>query len=216
MPRLDPRSSLPPGLVVDAIEVGIDTATITAHRGQGFGHCLACGGRSDRVHSVHRRRPLDLPSHGHAVTLLVRVRRFRRMAGACPRRTFTEPLSPEIAGRSGRRTRRLDSLAQDLGVALAGRAPSARSIARTMLVRRDRLTRSEATMVAGIETAVPPLSAARSLVELFHHMVRARTPDALPAWIAEAAAGMLALFGRGDVADQPAVGAALSEPWSNG
>jgi hypothetical protein len=51
MSRLDPRPSLPPGLVVKAVEVTTDTIVITAHGDQGFGHCLACGGRSDRVHS---------------------------------------------------------------------------------------------------------------------------------------------------------------------
>ena len=85
--------------------------------------------------------------------------------------------------------------------ALAGKPPSARSIARVMLVRRDRLTRSEAVMVAAIETSLPALSAAWGLVDRFHRMVRARTPDALPGWIAEAKASMLAPFGRGIAAD---------------
>ncbi len=100
--------------------------------------------------------------------------------------------------------------------ALAGRPPSACSIARAMLVRRDRLTRAEAVMVTAIEAALPALSAARSLTDRFHRMVRGRTPDALPDWIAEARASMLAPFGRGVAADQPPVRAALSEPWSNG
>lgn len=378
MPRLDPRPLLPPGLVVDAVEVDAGTVAIAAHPAEGSGRCPACGGRSDRVHSLHRRRLLDLPSHGHAVELLVRVRRFRCMAGACPRRTFTEPLPPGTTGRSGRRTIRIDGLVRDLGVtlggrpgsalarrlmlpvgkdtllrairshpspdapapcaidpgllsaaerlqydgylrrreengairamagagtgikeivrrtgrsrklvravlrnaedevfrsragslapwlaaleaawaggcrngaelwrrlrgrgfggslrvvgewatrrrrseradgAMVGRLPPARSIARAMLVRRERLTRSEAVMVTAIETALPALSAARELVDRFHRMIRGRTPDALPAWIAEAQASMLASFGRGIAADQPAVRAALSEPWSNG
>jgi len=484
MSRPDPRPLLPPGLVVDAVEADADTVAIAAHPAEGFGACPACGGRSDRVHSVHRRRLLDLPSHGHAVELLVRVRRFRCMATDCPRRTFTERLPPETAGRSGRRTPRLDGLVRDLGIALggrpgsglarrlmlpvgkntvlrairrpspseggatrvigldewawrrrqrygtlirdlerrrvldllpdrepatvkawlsahpgvrvvardraggfagavaeaapqavqvadrwhlmenasaafleavrsvpgpirralgagaidpgllsaaerlryqgylrrceengtiramagggaaikeivrrtgrsrklvravlrsaedevfrsrssslapwlvsleaawsggcrngaelwrrlrgegfggslrvvgewatrrrrseradgaaAGKPPSVRSIARAMLVRRDRLTRSEAVMVAAIETALPALSAARGLVDRFHRMVRGRTPDALPSWIAEAQASMLAPFGRGIAADRSAVEAALSEPWSNG
>ena len=484
MSCLDPRSLLPPGLVVDAVEVGAGTITIAAHRVQGFGHCPTCGGSSDRVHSIHRRRLLDLPSHGHVVELRVQLRRFRCVAGTCPRRTFAEALSPEVAGRSRRRTRRLDSLVRDLGVALGGRPgaalaqrlmlpvgkdtllrairggsssnrpavsvigmdewawrrrqrygtlicdlerrrvvdllpdrepatvkawlsahpgirmvardraggyagavaeaapqamqvadrwhlmenasaafleavrsvlgpirqalgagsvnpdllsaaerlqyqgylrrlednnairamagagaaikeivrrtgrsrklvravlrnaedevfrgrasslapwlvpleaawpggcrngaelwrrlrsqgfggslrvvgewatrqrrsdradgamaaklPPARSIARAMLNHRDRLTRSEAVTVTAIEAALPALSVARSLVDRFHRMVRSRTPDDLPAWTAEAVASMLAPFGRGITADQPAVRAALTEPWSNG
>ena len=54
------------------------------------------------------------------------------------------------------------------------------------------------------------------MVDRTHRMVRARTPEALPTWIADAKVSMLAPFGRGIAADQPAVSAALSEPWSNG
>ena len=481
MSRPDPRPLLPPGLVVDAVEVDTGAVAIAAHPAEGFGRCPTCGGRSGRVHSLHRRRLLDLPSHGHAVELLVRVRRFRCMAPGCPRRTFTEPLPLGAAGRSGRRTARLDLLVGDLGIALggrpgsalarrlmppvgkdtvlrairrcpppetaaagvvgidewawrrrqrygtlvcdlerrrvvallpdrepatvkawlsahpgvrvvardraggfaaaaagaapqavqvadrwhlmenasaafleavrsvlgpirralgagtidpgllsaaerlqyeghlrrreendairamagagagikeivrrtgrsrklvravlrnaedeafrsrtsslapwlvpleaawsggcrngaelwrrlrgegfggslrvvgewatrrrrseradgavAGRLPPARSIARAMLVRRERLMRSEAVMVAAIETSLP---ASRRLTDRFHRMVRGRTPDALPSWIVEAQASMLAPFGRGIAADELAVKAALSEPWSNG
>jgi transposase len=57
---------------------------------------------------------------------------------------------------------------------------------------------------------------ARDLVERFHRMVRDRDPDALPAWIIDAAGSVLASFGKGIVADQAAVLAALTQPWSNG
>jgi transposase len=103
-----------------------------------------------------------------------------------------------------------------VGGAIAAKLPPARSIARAMLIRRDRLTRPEAAMVTAIETTLPALSAARSLVDRFHCMVRGRTPEALSAWIAEAMPSMLAPFGRGIAADQPAVCAALTAPWSNG
>jgi hypothetical protein len=88
---------------------------------------------------------------------------------------------------------------------MACKLPPARSIACAMLVRRDRLTRSEATMVAAIEAAVPALSTAWNLVDRFHRMVRDRTPEPLQAWIADALSSMLAPFGRGIAADQPAV-----------
>ena len=85
-----------------------------------------------------------------------------------------------------------------------------------MLAGRDRLARADAVMVAAVEAAVPALVAARDLVERFHRMLRARTPEALPAWITDTTGGMLASFGRGIANDAAAVKAALTEPWSNG
>lgn len=93
------------------------------------------------MHSLHRRRPLDLASHGHAVVLLVRVRRFRCMAPDRPRRAFTEPLPPETVIGSGRRTARLDGLVRYLGVALGGRPGSALARRRLPPVGKDTVLR---------------------------------------------------------------------------
>ncbi|WP_424140776.1 ISL3 family transposase [Roseomonas chloroacetimidivorans] len=142
MPGFDPNSLLPSGLVVDAVEVGPELISITAHPAQTFGVCPTCGLRSDRTHSLHRRRLLDLPSHGRSVELLVRARRFRCSTADCPRRTFTQPPLPEMAGRRGRRTLRLDGLVEALGVALGGR-PGAALARRLMLpVGKDTLLRA--------------------------------------------------------------------------
>jgi transposase len=111
-------------------------------------------------------------------------------------------------------TRRRRSEQPDGGA--VGRTPPTRTIARAMLANRDRLARADAVMVAAVEAAVPALTAARDLVDRFHRMLRARTPDALPAWITDASGSMLASFGRGIADDQVAVRAALTEPWSNG
>jgi transposase len=89
-------------------------------------------------------------------------------------------------------------------------------LSRLMLSERDQLTREDAITVATIESGVPMLSPARELVERFHRMLRERDPDALPAWIADAAGSMLASFGKGIAADQAVVGAAMTQPWSNG
>lgn len=67
-------------------------------------------------------------------------------------------------------------------------------------------------MVGAIERALPALAEARDFVERFHRMIRARTPDALPASDAEAMASMLAPFGHGIAADAAAVRAALAQP----
>ena len=94
--------------------------------------------------------------------------------------------------------------------------PSARVLSRLMLSLRDQLTKEDAITVASIERGVPILVPARDLVERFHRMVRDRDPDALPAWITDSAGSVLASFGKGIVADQAAVLAALTQPWSNG
>jgi hypothetical protein len=94
------------------------------------------------------------------------------------------------------------------------KVPPARVLSRLMLSLRDHLTKEDAITVASIERDVPILVPARDLVERFHRMVRERDPDALPAWITDAAGSVLASFGKGIVADQ--VLAALTQPWSNG
>jgi transposase len=96
------------------------------------------------------------------------------------------------------------------------RVPPARVLGRLMLSLRDHLTKEDAITVATIERGVPILVSARDLVERFHRMVRDRDPDALPSWITDAAGSVLASFCKGIVADQAAVAAALTQPWSNG
>jgi transposase len=90
-----------------------------------------------------------VPSHGHAVELFVRMRRFRCVARGCPRQTFTEALSPEIARQSGRRPRRLDSLISHLGVALGGRPAAA-------LAQRLMLSLGKHTLLRAICGGSPP------------------------------------------------------------
>jgi hypothetical protein len=48
---------------------------------------------------------------------------------------------------------------------------------------------------------------ARDVVERFHRMVRDRDPDALPAWIKDAAGSVLASFGKGIATDYAVVAA---------
>ncbi|MFJ2829271.1 transposase family protein [Streptomyces sp. NPDC087263] len=65
------------------------------------GSCPACGRASTRVHDRYERRLQDLPPAGHAVRILLLVRRFVCADSACPQRTFaqqipglTSPLGP--------------------------------------------------------------------------------------------------------------------------
>jgi transposase len=96
------------------------------------------------------------------------------------------------------------------------RPPSARSIARMMTTDRDRMSKTEALLVAAIETAAPALAVARDLIDRFHAMIRARDTAALDPWIGEARQSLLASLATGIAADYDAVRNALNEPWSNG
>ena len=92
------------------------------------------------MHSRYERRLLDLPSHGRAVQMRVTVRRFRCAEPGCRRRIFAERLGDAVAGRSARRTSRLELIVH-LGIALGGR-PAAALAGRLMLpVSRDTLLR---------------------------------------------------------------------------
>ena len=85
----------------------------------------------------------DVACFGRPTLLLVRVRRFRCTAPACPRRTFAEPL-PGVAQTRARQTDRLRAVHRTIGLALGGN-PGARHaaamgvpISRTTLLTRVR------------------------------------------------------------------------------
>ncbi|MGO9774882.1 MAG: ISL3 family transposase [Roseiarcus sp.] len=80
-----------------------------------------CGSQSSSVHSRYRRLIQDLPAHGRAVAVVVAARRFRCRTGTCPRSTFAERLPDAVDGSHARRSRRLDLIANQLGLALGGR-----------------------------------------------------------------------------------------------
>jgi transposase len=136
------KSAVPAGLVVEAMEAEPRRLTIMARSARSDAACPDCGQSSRQVHSQYGQQLLDLPAHGRAVTVRVRVRRFRCGAAACPRMTFTEPLGDQVAARSARRTSRLQDVVYCLGVALGGR-PAVPVAGRLMLpVSRDTLLRT--------------------------------------------------------------------------
>ena len=97
-----------------------------------------------------------------------------------------------------------------------GRCPSARRIAQMMTTARDHLSKADPITVARIEAAIPGLAVARVLVDRFVTMIRNRDATALPTWLSAAMNSELASFATGLRADEAAVAAALSQPWSNG
>ena len=135
------RSLSPAGLLIEEVAIAPDRLLVRARCRAAAGQCPDCGRPSDQVHSRYERRLLDLPSHGRAVQMRVTVRRFRCVEPGCPRRIFAERLGDAVAGRSARRTSRLDLIVQHLGIALGGR-PAAALARRLMLpVSKDTLLR---------------------------------------------------------------------------
>jgi transposase len=135
------RSLSPTGLLINDVEIGADCIFITAQCRAAAGACPDCGQQSKQVHSRYERRLLDLPSHGRAVQVRVAVRRFRCAEPSCRRQIFAEQLGDAVAGRSARRTFRLEAIVHHLGIALGGR-PAAALARRLMLpVSKDTLLR---------------------------------------------------------------------------
>ena len=99
---------------------------------------------------------------------------------------------------------------------VAPRCPSPRALARLLTLARDKLTRTEAIIVATVEREVPAIVAARDAVDAFHRLLRSRHGDGLGPWIEAALASPVASFAKGVIADRAAVAAAIETPWSNG
>jgi transposase len=96
------------------------------------------------------------------------------------------------------------------------KVPSARTIARLMTTARDHLSKADTVTIAAIESRVPTIVEARTLVERFQAILRQKLAADLEPWIATASAGLIASFASGINKDKAAVSAAITEPWSNG
>ncbi len=96
------------------------------------------------------------------------------------------------------------------------RVPSARTIARLMTTGRDTLSKSDAVTIAAIESRVPLLVEARSIIAAFHAIIRKKHEAELDAWIEQAKASLVASLANGVLKDKAAVRAAIISAWSNG
>lgn len=108
---------------------------------------------------------------------------------------------------------RLAAKANQSGLA---RTPSARVIARLMTLARNDLTKSEAILVAAIESNVPDLVGARKAIGDFQSMIRSKAAAKLDEWLRAAKASLVASFANGVEKDLAAVRNAILSPWSNG
>ncbi len=82
---------------------------ITSNRSSSL--CPLCSTPSYTIHSYYRRKPLELPSVGKTVRLLLSVKKFFCRVASCPRKIFTERL-PELLEPSSRLTTRLRGIVQ--------------------------------------------------------------------------------------------------------
>jgi transposase len=159
-PRFQPSVLVPPGLVIDRLDVGDDRIGLTAHSDAAMATCPSCQTSARRVHSRYQRRVADLPLAGRRVELQIRVRRFRCEASGCAQQIFAERFPTEIVPAFARRTARLEQVIHHLGLALGGR-PGASLAQRLMLpvsrdtllrvIRRRAIARSDPLTVIGID-----------------------------------------------------------------
>ena len=147
-----PALLVPVGFAAESVETEGDTATIRVRAVAGRGICPNCGRASFRVHSRYHRRLADLPAGGRMVRLVVLARRFYCREARCNRQIFAERFR-ELAPWA-RRTARLDTIVQHLGLALGGR-PAAGFARRLMIpVSNDTLLR--VVRRRGTSPLIPP------------------------------------------------------------
>ena len=105
------------------------------------GKCPTCGCPSSRVHSRYLRTLGDLPWHGDQVEIRWRSRRFFCDSVDCVQRIFTERL-PQVAAPHARRTNRLQSTLEMIGIACGGEPGSRLATRLGMSASGDTLLRS--------------------------------------------------------------------------
>ncbi len=108
------------------------------------------------------------------------------------------------------------SLAEKADQSALARTPSARCIARLMTLARDDLSKSDAVLIAAIESNVPDLVIARILIADFQQMIRSKAAAKLDGWLEGAKASLVGSFANGVERDIAAVRNAIISPWSNG
>jgi len=117
---MDPRYLLPnAGFQIESVSVEAEGLglRVNVRSEQASGVCPYCGQRSARVHSWYERQRQDVASGGRAVLLQLSVRRFFCDNPECVHRVFCERL-PELVAPYARRTHRVSTLMEQLGLRL--------------------------------------------------------------------------------------------------
>ncbi len=110
-----------PTLCVTATQVLADQITLVLRATLPSACCPVCQQRAHRIQSHYTRTLADLPLGAHRLILHLRVRRFHCRTVGCPRWIFAEQF-PQLARPWARRTGRLTTALQHLGLALGGTA----------------------------------------------------------------------------------------------
>ena len=110
-------------VLITAAVHGVSGLMVRLASRSGEGVCPSCGRAPARVHDRYERQLQDLPLAGHAVRILLSVRRFVCVDPACSQRTFAEQISG-LTSPYARCTDRLGELLDRVALALAGRAGS--------------------------------------------------------------------------------------------
>jgi transposase len=120
-----PQELLPTGagLVLEHIQLCDEVVHLFVRPSTAGASCPICTVWSEAFHSSYERCIADLPIADRQGVVHLAVRRFRCHEPTCPRQTFVEQV-PKLVERYGRRTRRLRSDLEFIGLALGGRAGS--------------------------------------------------------------------------------------------
>ena len=92
------------------------------------------------MHSYYTRSPIDLPSSGRPISLILQVRHVRCAHTICPRKTFAEPL-PNLLSPHAQRTSRLRESLRELGEVVGGEAGARVSRQQGMACNPDTILR---------------------------------------------------------------------------
>src|SRR5262245_43813464 len=137
-----PQELLPTGtgLVLEQVQLCGGVVHLFVHLSAAGASCPVCSCWSAAVLGSYQRSIADLPLADRQVVVHLNVRRFRCRESSCGRKTFVERV-PMLAGRYARRTQRLGSDLEFIGLALGGRPGSRLSrrqqkpVSRTTLLR---------------------------------------------------------------------------------